>query len=299
VQINGAVTFAQRMIVRRGVNYANNSAIPLLDFQGLESFAPVPVFLRVSNPGGDQGEVSVALVTPRGTSAEFYDAPFNSVEVSRYFALSADRIQDGEYHLVSLFAIPPGDPTSARFTSMILRAPAEDTIALGPPLSQPTVTGLSPTSPVRLRAELASQSEYGSGVQVQYEQDDRSVSLIRTAASAGGAAPATWIVDIPDLASAGYDPVWGLQGGRAVDWAVFAFGGDPRPFVGGTITGDAQILGAVRSHTLPPAGSSIGSWGVGQGSHSSAVAAGCTGNARKGAAAPPEPAGPCPRSRHR
>jgi len=251
VQINGAVTFMQQMIVRRGVNYANNSAIPLLDFAGSEAFAPVPVFFTITNPNGDEGDVGVALLTPRGLSADYYtSAPINT-DKRRYFALPSGQVQPGEFHVATISAHPPNDSTKARLMQVVRVAPADETVTLGPTLNPPTFTTVSATTPVRLHTEILSQAEYGAGIDVEYEQADRSVRVFRTAGSAAGT-PNKWGLDIPDLGAAGYDPAWGLQGGKAVSWAVFGFGGDIAVFLGGAVTGNAQLVAGVRAGSITP-----------------------------------------------
>jgi hypothetical protein len=243
------LTTLQRMIVRRDVDYPNNSAIPLLDFGGSESFMPVTVFLRIDNLDGNQSQLFEALVTPRGRTEDFYSAlPGGPGGNHRYFALPASQTQAGEFHLVTIAAAPPGEnPTSFRFTQLLLQAPSDRTMSLGPEMSSPTVTSLGGT-PLRLRAQVASQGAYAGAVQVQYEQPDRSLDLFATAAYSGGT-PATWSLDVPDLSAAGYDPAWGLHGG-SVDWGVFVLGGDLQFFSGAPLTGDAQILGAGRGSSL-------------------------------------------------
>jgi len=251
VMINGAVTFMQKMIVRRNVNYSEGAAIPLLDLNGTEPVVPVPVFVTLNNSDVDQGAVSVALLTARGISSPYYTAPPNNQGRRRYFALPADQIQPGEFHVVSIFQSPPDDSTKARFLQMVRAAPADETVTLGPALNLPTFTTLNAATPARLHAELFSQPEYGSAVSIDYKQPNRAVSLFRTAGSAGGT-PAKWGLDIPDLSAAGYDPTWALQAGTVVKWTAAGLAGDIGAFLGAPITGNAQILGGLRTGSLTP-----------------------------------------------
>ena len=247
VGVNKPFTQAQTMIVRRATNYANNGVVPLLDLgiNGSETFTPLQIFTTATNLGSDSSVASVALVTKQGRSIPYYTTPPSPNNRNRYPALPADRIQDGEYHLVSLYAAAnPKNSTSLRFTQLLLHAPADQTITLGPPINPATVTSLGAGAPVRLRAQVASQTAYNGAVEVDYDQSDRSLSVISTAAYAGGV-PATWSVDIPDLVSAGYDPTWGLGAAKSVDWGVIVLGGDNLgSFAGAALVDNAQLLGA-------------------------------------------------------
>jgi hypothetical protein len=247
VGTNAPFTSAQAMIVRRATNYGNNAAIPVLDLgiNGPETITPVPVFVTVDNLGTDTSQVNVALVTRQGRSAPYYSAPPSPNNRNRYFALPSDRIQDGDYHLVTLGAAANSkNATSFRIAQLLLRAPADKTISLGPPINPPTITSLGAAAPVRLRAQVASQTAYNSLAEVQYEQPGRWLSVNSTAAYAGDL-PAAWTLDIPDLTSAGYDPTWGLQGGKGVDWAVIALGSSNLvSFGGAALVDNAQVLGA-------------------------------------------------------
>jgi hypothetical protein len=81
-------------------------------------------------------------------------------------------------------------------------------------------------------------------MEVDYDQPGRSLTMISTVAYAGGL-PATWTLDVPDLASAGYDPTWGMQATSGVDWSVVGVGGDGfASFGGGAVVDNAQIVGA-------------------------------------------------------
>jgi hypothetical protein len=241
------------MIVRRGTNYPNGSAIPRLDFMGSESFAPVQVNPTVNNLGSDAVRASVALTTEFGSSATFYTSQISTTPFigARYFALPSDRIKSGDFHQVMLLATPtPQNPTSSRFLIEMLRAPAAQSLTLGPAMNSATVTSLGAAAPRRLRVQVAAQSDYNAAVAAGYEQADRSVNLFVTTAYVGET-PTTWTLDIPDLTSAGYDPTWGLTNGNGVDWTVDVFGGSILPFFGAPAVDGALAVGAEVSGSIP------------------------------------------------
>jgi hypothetical protein len=247
VGVSSPFTLAQTMIVRRATNYANNAGIPLLDLgiNGSEVFVPVQRFTTVTNLAGDSSIASVALMTKQGRSIPYYTTPPSPNSRNRIPVLPGDRIQDGDYHLVTVFAAAdPQKSTSFRFTQMLLHAPTDQTFTLGPALDAPTVTTVGTSAPLRMRAQVASQTAYNRAMEVDYDQPGRSLTMISTVAYAGGL-PATWTLDVPDLASAGYDPTWGMQATSGVDWSVVGVGGDGfASFGGGAVVDNAQIVGA-------------------------------------------------------
>jgi hypothetical protein len=161
-----------------------------------------------------------------------------------YVTIPDALILAGDYHHISIGAVSGANATSFRFIERLLHATSAniDTVTLGPRLSAPTVTSLGTTPSLRLRARLPLQSEYNTAASAQFSQADNSVDVSVTATYTGGAA-GTWTIDMPDLASAGYDATWGMRAGVAVNWGVSAIGGNVLPFIGAPPV-DALITGA-------------------------------------------------------
>jgi len=242
-------TQLQRLIVRRGTNYANAATIPTLDFGGAEGFSPVARNSTLNNLAGDQSSISESLITSNGASGDFYEspgafAPVAAVDFVPYVTIPDALILAGDYHHISIGAVSGANATSFRFIERLLHATSAniDTVTLGPRLSAPTVTSLGTTPSLRLRARLPLQSEYNTAASAQFSQADNSVDVSVTATYTGGAA-GTWTIDMPDLASAGYDATWGMRAGVAVNWGVSAIGGNVLPFIGAPPV-DALITGA-------------------------------------------------------
>lgn len=72
------------------------------------------------------------------------------------------------------------------------------------------------------------------------------MSVVATANYANGT-PANWVLDIPDLTAAGYDPTWGLKSGSPLDWQVTAASGAVLPFFGATPVDGTGLVAAVVS----------------------------------------------------
>lgn len=244
------LTPLQKLIIRRGVDYADNATTPTLDMAGPESFFPVAHRVLINNLGTDQQTVSEGFNTVNGASAPLYEDIGGTSQAGPavlYFAVPDSLLQPGDLHTIQVAAAPPGNnPTSFRLLLMMLHSATDPTITLGPPLAAPTVTSVAATPYLQPRAQLQSQSQYNGVVDAQFAQNANSVDVAATAAYFGGT-PATWTVSVPDLTAAGYDPAWGLRSGTPVDWQVNAFAGDFLVFGGATPFDGAQVLGAGRA----------------------------------------------------
>ena len=239
-----STTTGQRIILRRNINDANNTTIPVLDFSSPEAFIPVSAFETLNNLGTDRGMGNRSLLTANGLSAVFFSGIGglgNAASVIRTWALPDSMLQPGDVQVTELAAIPQGTSTAFRAALLMERSPVSQTVTLGPALNTPTVTSLGSTPYLRLHAQLASQNAYNSAAEVEFQQTGNAASVQVTAAYSGGA-PANWTLDIPDLTSTGYSTAWGLKSGATVSWQVIAAGGNFLAFGGGPVTDGAQMM---------------------------------------------------------
>ena len=224
------------------MNYA--SAIPQLQFFGTEDFAFINGRIATNNTGTDQASVQVSFLTANGASAPYSTAGGNGPTRVPFPGLPDAVLQPGDLHVIEVTATPTTG-SSAR-AAILLRHSATfdlDTMTFGPTLNQPTVTSLGTSPYLRLRAQLASQTSYNMAAVAEFAQSANSVSVAATANYANGT-PANWVLDIPDLTAAGYDPTWGLKSGSSVDWEVTAASGSVLPFFGATpVDGTSVVVG--------------------------------------------------------
>jgi hypothetical protein len=241
-------TSITRIILRRNVNYA--SSIPAIQvFGGTEDFLPANGRIVTNNTGTDQTVLHVSFVSANGASAP-YSTVLGSAPARIPFPGLPDAVlQPGDLHALDLTATPASG-SSAR-AAVLLRHSAKvdaDTVTLGPTLNQPTITSLGTSPYLRLRAQLASQASYNVAALAEYAQGPNSVSVLLTANYANGT-PATWVLDIPDLTSAGYDPTWGFKSGSSVDWQVTGGSGNVLVFFGATPADGMGLLVALVSNS--------------------------------------------------
>lgn len=253
-----------RLILRRGVNYANNSVIPTLDFNGPEAFAPATAVLTVNGAGTDTVFVSTAFTTGAfdlsgfGTGGFFIN--FGSSPL-RYAGVPTDRLQAGDLHALATFANVRGDSTSTRGVFTFVRTITDRSVTIGPSPSAATVTAITSTPYLRLRATAASQAAYNAGASVTFTQATRSADVSVTPGYVGGSTPATWDLSIPDLTAAGFDPNWGLRPATRTDWGFSTYGGSFLAFIGGVpaegttfnfANKTGSFAGALRSFSRQP-----------------------------------------------
>src|SRR5688500_20205164 len=74
----------------------------------------------------------------------------------------------GDYHELVAAAVTP--QLGVRGAEVFFRAPANQSLALGPPLADPIVLVVSSTPYVRMRTQLTGQFDYSTVVVVQFKQ---------------------------------------------------------------------------------------------------------------------------------
>jgi len=236
------ITSISRIIFRRNVTYT--SAIPQLVFFGTEDFIPVSGRVGTNNTGADQVMAQAAVVTANGASVPFVTTTAGRPDRVPYVGLPDSVLAPADVHVLTITATPAGG-SSSRLAVLFRHSVSfdVDTVTFGPALNQPTVTGIAASPYLRLRAQLASQPTYNAGAQARYAQSGNSVSVVQTAGYANGA-PANWVIDIPDLTSAGYDATWGLKSGTSLAWAVYAAGGNVLQLFGATPVSGTGVVAA-------------------------------------------------------
>jgi hypothetical protein len=237
------------LIIRRDLDPADGSVLPVLDFNSSEAFAPVERNLTVTNDMGQFLFVFGGYATKNGASFGSFFSP--SLAASSYFGVPSGEQADGDLHslTVTATALQNDEPVTSRNVTTWFKDAVDKTITLGPELSSPTVT-IAATSPVvRPRMQLPTQSEYDRFWTIGYGQDERFVSIL---VFEGFGVGATLDIAVPDLSgAAGWQNDWGL-GSAETFWTVLGSGfqgggGGESPIVEG-----ATNLGATRFGTINP-----------------------------------------------
>jgi len=224
--ITGGATpsfFVRRLLIRRGVNYADGSTMPMIDFSSGEAFDPVQFAVTVNNGMGHQLGSSVAYITANGG----FSSPFfsNLLGAGQAYGVPANQQADGDLHWVTATATELQGQTfvSSRGVSRFFKSAEDQTVTLGPVLNQPTVTIASTAPYVRPQVMLTTQADYNDFWSLGFVQDAGNVSNVLVMAGFG--VGATLDITLPDFSSvSGWNNDWGLQDGSEISWSVIANG---------------------------------------------------------------------------
>lgn len=227
-RVNFATFRADRIILRRALNIANNGTIPVLDFNAAEAFAPVSANVTVANLGADTASAISIYSGTRGSAFGFLQTISDIVSSSGarpFDAIPASQLNASELQQMFVTANLAGSDLIDRFAGVYFRTPSDRTVTLGPVLSAPTVTRIAGGSSSQVRVQLSLQTEYNRFFDASFTQSgsNRSASVFATAGYTGGGA---WDVSIPDLSAAtGWQSTWGLLTSAPISWTVGGQGG--------------------------------------------------------------------------
>jgi len=235
---NGDITVpsqipVDRMIIRRGINPASGSTMPVLDFNGTESFAPVSVTWGFGNRNGESFSISQTFTTAGGSTGIFTSIPGVDAPDSARTIYSVPQAQTiaGDLHqvvaTVATVGPVPGGPTRAtRQIVAYARTLGSRNLSFGPALPAPAVSPIATAPLGRLRAQGTLPTEYNSGVTFDVTQTSTArfytIHATRGFLGAGNA----YDLQMPDLTGAiGWDTQFAIRAGIATNWWVS--GGGP------------------------------------------------------------------------
>jgi len=233
-----------RMVIRRGLNQANNSTLPVLDFSGTDSFALTESDVAVGNLGAGEAFLFNFYFTSGATAFTGFDGPRPGP--FRHHGVPAAKRLPGDLHLAAILAVGSSD---TRIAGVYFNEPTDRAITLGDVLPAPTVEAVSTTPYARLRAAGTLPAAYDKYVSVAFAQAGRRATIAASAAYRWRAT--TYDLTIPDFSGvAGWVNDWGTRRGVQTNWAVTGIGftsagiNEPVPAEGATIH-NASKSGAV------------------------------------------------------
>ncbi len=240
-----------RAIVRRGVNYAAGSAIPLLDFGGSESFAPAIATVTLANGGSGTVAVTTSLLTANGSFSGFtFGALSGGTSPYTVYGLPGSLTLNGDFHVVqaSSTTIIGNTPVETRTVSQFNRDLASRSLTLGPSLNIPAFVTVTTVPYARLRASGTWQTEYGDQLYAIFAQSATGASRTWTVQASRGylGSGSTFDVEVPDLSTvAGFDVNWGLRGGVQTQYTAIAYSaGTATSTTEGLVVRTAIVYGA-------------------------------------------------------
>lgn len=245
-------TVPDRYLLRRNVNPAAGSTMPVLDFNGVEAFAPATATYTLANAGGDQVTVVGGFFTANGSAAYFALGALQGGASRTVYGIPSARTQAGDLHQVQAIATG-GNGATVRGVTQYNRELQDRTLTLGSNLNAPTFSTLASAPYQRYRAAGTFQAEYNQEITVSYQQtvggNARAWTIYASSAYLNGAA--SYALDIPDLSAvAGFNNSWGLQTGTATQYSASAFRTENIPF-SGQPDENYRLIFASRSGNVP------------------------------------------------
>ncbi len=240
---------ANKIIVRRNQDPANNAVLPVLDFNAVEAVTPVTRNLTVQNLGGDVLGLSVTfgsnMTTLSSTALAILSDPLGSAGAVRpYPAYPGAGAND--IHGLSMFTAPVAGSTRALIA--YYRDGIDRTVTLGAALGAVTVTTAATSPNARLRLQYTTQSDYNRGWAINYSQTGGGNSRfnnLNVTAAYQGASP-TFDYTMPALSGlTGWNPIWGLAAGQQVNWGFTGTGGNATAIIDGSVVITASRTGAI------------------------------------------------------
>ncbi len=199
-----------RLILGRGLDPADGSTLPVLDFASGTAITPIKATATVAGTAVAPLVFSEFL-TANGSVALLSIAQATSVS---YSAVPPSSLAAGDLHAVVALA---EDASGLRGVVTYNHEAGARALTLGPVLAQPTISSLSTGPFARLQLLIPSQTQYQAFAYTEFLQGidstaaSRRVSILATADYFNGL-PGAWILPIPDLAqTAGVTPSWGLS----------------------------------------------------------------------------------------
>ncbi len=214
---------ANRMILRRSLNPANQSSIGTIDFNntadgfGMDSTQ----ITAVGGVSSEQINISSLFRTLNG-AYQSLGAGSNRSALRTSIVPAAQAISSDLHEFVASSVLITGGDVSTRGVVAQLRNPGTAvTLTLGPQLSIPSVSSVANAPYARFRLSMARQIEYNNFWSIAFSQSTRRVEIMFNDAFLANAT--TIDAAVPDLSGVtGWQNSWGPAPGAQTGWTVLA-----------------------------------------------------------------------------
>ncbi len=216
----------KKLIIRRDLNPADGSTLPVLDFGSAEAFDPETRNLTINNLGADMALASSLFFTSNLSSGGtfFTDFQLSSSTMRTFPTVPANRFQSGDLQLISVTTAGNPNSTSWRTVVAMSGAPVDQMVTLGPELNSVNLSTAATTPYVRPQIMYAVQPEYDGWFALSFSQDGGNGLLISATSGYLDGATSLDIVAPDFTGHAGWNPAWGLQAGAQTFWGFTATG---------------------------------------------------------------------------
>jgi hypothetical protein len=209
-----------RYIIRPNLLVPNNSTIAPLDFNSAEAIPATHATLNVTGLRSDRN----FYYTTFGFLGQLSKVDVVTTPAT-YDAVPAARLPDGRVQTLSVLDYGPPE---FRVSQLHFREAMDINLAMGPSLSDPTVTVRESGAFAFPTMQLPVQAEYARSAEAFFMADTSRVFVLTTAEYA--TSHSTWTLTVPDLtALPGFKAAWMLPSGSPLRYDAGA-AGDSRPW---------------------------------------------------------------------
>ncbi len=192
-------------IIRRGVDYPDNSTIPALDFSSSEAFGLTENTVTIAgNSNNYDWQAGTRVITQRGTLGllryRFMRAASTTSAIS---SVPENQLLAGELNSLTV-------GFGSSITTVYYRVPSDRSVEIGPEANRPTLTRSGTLPDLALLIEEISQPEYGSQIVLGLSPPLNATINLKPIITASkeyfGGTPTTWSFTIPDFQGIGNFP---------------------------------------------------------------------------------------------
>ena len=222
-----AFPVTSKLIIRRGMNPANGSSMPALDFNSAEAVAPVVSTLSVAGVGGQAVFMISGFTTATGTEQTFTAAATTTGSI-QYLGVPTASLAPGDLH--ELMVSVDDGAGAARLVLSFARIASDRTIEMGPSIGELSVSTVATSPSIRLRMQIPAQNAYAKSMVAGFfggEGPGNRKVVLAVTANYLGAAPSAWSVTMPDLSTAaGYQASYGMTSQTGLKYTGVLTGGN-------------------------------------------------------------------------
>lgn len=224
--ISGAGIAANAIVLNRDINPANNATLSPIDLASGHTLTNQTA--TVNFLGGDHAMASILFRTKNGTSVPLFAAAPTASSSQPWRGVPPDGTVDGDFHIQSIVATPPGVLTGFPFRSFTQfnRSASDRTYNLPDAIATlPTFTFNGSAPYVTFTSSWNIEGEYNDVWSMNLVPASGSVSAVIISGGAGYFGSFNPVQLAIETFGAGFNPAWGLQPGIMVNWYFTANGG--------------------------------------------------------------------------
>lgn len=221
------VAVPSRFIIRRDLNPAAGSSLPVLDFAGSEAFDPASGTLAIAGlPGAAKRDVNFGFLTANGTTSMTGSTEQTVATQLPWYGVPAAKLRAGDLHTI-VAETDDVFPGHRQEVTLYTHDVAARSITFAAELAPPAVVVHATTPVYRLRAAGnfgSTGTAYGGIAEVTFAQSDRTWILSQTRAWTGTSTNYDLRTAILTNLAGWNESLYGVRPGSLVDWKVVCSG---------------------------------------------------------------------------